>query len=114
MLDAHQLDPKQPTDTVRLCHESCALLDAGTMTDGLRTITEFIEDNPREFVVLLIENSDNFNGAVMAKNFDASGITRYAYHKQPADAWPTLAALLDDNKRVMVLFDRLDGRTAPW
>ncbi|KAI8051181.1 PLC-like phosphodiesterase [Syncephalis plumigaleata] len=114
MLDAHYLDPNSPTDNIQLCHTSCALFDGGSMTDGLKVFTKFLEENPREFIVIFVENFDNFNGAMIAKHFDASGLTKYAYYKNPSDDWPTLGSLIDQNKRVMFLFDRLSDRTAPW
>ncbi|KAI9593387.1 PLC-like phosphodiesterase [Syncephalis fuscata] len=114
MIDAHQLDPNVPTENIELCHTSCALLDAGPMIDGLKVFTKFMDENPREFIVIFIENFDNFNGAVMAKTFDASGLTKYAYYKNASDPWPTLGSLIDQNKRVMFLFDRLQNPVAPW
>jgi hypothetical protein len=114
MIDAHYLDPTNPTDEIRLCHTSCALYDGGSMTEGLKTFTKFLEENPREFVVIFVENADDFNGTMIAKHFDASGLTKYAYYKNSSDDWPTLSSLLDQNKRVMFLFDRIPDRTAPW
>lgn len=39
---------------IEMCHTSCDLLDAGTLTDYLKPIKAFMDANPNEVVTLLM------------------------------------------------------------
>ncbi|RKP05766.1 PLC-like phosphodiesterase, partial [Thamnocephalis sphaerospora] len=114
MLDAHQLSPEAPTSSIQMCHTTCALMDSGPFAKTLNEFKTFMDANPNEFIVLFIENFDNFPGSAFEKAFSDAGLVKYMYWKEKSAPWPTLGSVIQQNKRLMVLFDRLPSSTAPW
>lgn len=44
---------------IHLCHSSCLLLDAGTITSYLQKVKTWLDDNPNEVVTILWVNQEN-------------------------------------------------------
>ncbi|KAF3931040.1 hypothetical protein ABW20_dc0103962 [Dactylellina cionopaga] len=91
--------------TLQLCHTSCILLDAGTLTAWLAKIKYWMDQNPNEVVTLVIVNSDNLDVSKFGASFEASGISAYGYTpSSPTSSstdWPTLQTMIDTNTRLV-------------
>ncbi|CCC08359.1 hypothetical protein SMACR_01907 [Sordaria macrospora] len=102
-------------ETLRLCHTSCSLLDAGPLQDWLAKIKFWMDTNPNEVVTILLVNSNNKLVSDYAAVFEGSGISTYGY--QPADgstastAWPTLGEMITSNKRLVSFIASIDYST---
>lgn len=44
--------------TVRMCHTSCNILDAGTLQDYLTTVAGWVRTHPYDVVTIIIANGD--------------------------------------------------------
>ncbi|OJJ47851.1 hypothetical protein ASPZODRAFT_24739 [Penicilliopsis zonata CBS 506.65] len=108
------------TGTLSLCHTSCLLEDAGSLTGFLERVKRWLDGHPREVVTLLLTNGDSVNIDEFAASFTASGITRYTFIPEinennqtttstttPNNAadWPTLDELILTNQRLVVFLD---------
>lgn len=90
-------------NTVRLCHSSCTLLDAGLLQTWLGEIKSWMDTNPREVVTLILVNSDDLSAAQFGSIFRASGISTYGYtpSSTPQATWPTLQTMITANTRLV-------------
>ncbi|KAF2013829.1 PLC-like phosphodiesterase [Aaosphaeria arxii CBS 175.79] len=105
--------------TLHYCHTSCDLLDAGTVEDYFRDVTNWLQSNPFEVVTILVGNydyekkDDNGNPLVTSKNYvdpiEKSGLMPYIYQPpktaMEVDDWPTLGELIISGKRVIMFID---------
>ena len=99
----------------RLCHSSCDLLDAGTLSSWLGEIKDFMDDNPNEVVTVLLVNSDAASASDLAAEYEAAGVDSYSYVPSSASAsstWPTLQNLIDSNTRLVSFVASLDDNAA--
>lgn len=105
--------------TLRLCHTSCSLLDAGPLTTWLATIKTWMDDNPNEVVTLLLVNSDDETAGSFGADFSSSGLSNYGYTPDSTTAaisiWPTLQTLIDANTRLISFIASIDyNSTYPY
>lgn len=93
-----------------LCHAHCGF---GSMrfVDGLTSVREFLEDNPREVVTLVIE--DGITPEDTAAAMTEAGLDPYLYERSAGDDWPTLGAMIDDGRRLVVLAEN-EGSQPGW
>jgi hypothetical protein len=102
--------------TWRLCHSSCDLLDAGTLSNWLGEIKDFMDENPNEVVTVLLVNSDGASASDLAGEYEAAGVDAYSYVPSSASAssttWPTLQDLIASNTRLVNFVASLDGGNA--
>lgn len=98
---------------LHLCHTSCSLLDAGTLTSWLTPIKSWLDDNPNDVITILLVNSDDSNATFISDSFTASGIDEYAYNPgtnaSAPETWPTLAELIANGTRLMTFVASLDS-----
>ncbi|PTB67323.1 hypothetical protein BBK36DRAFT_1167728 [Trichoderma citrinoviride] len=73
--------------TLRLCHTSCGLLDAGPLESWLALINDWVVGHPSDVVTLLLVNSDNVD-------------------------WPSLRAMIANNTRVVSFVTNIKASTA--
>ncbi|KAJ5584191.1 uncharacterized protein N7459_003991 [Penicillium hispanicum] len=95
----------------RLCHSSCDLLDAGLLSDWLKDIKSWMDDNPNEVVTILLVNSDSATASDLNTEFTTANITDYAYEPSSTSApssWPTLQTMIDKGKRLVVFVASID------
>lgn len=105
--------------TLYYCHTSCDMLNAGTVEDYLRTVTEWVAAHPFDVITILFGNYNykdkdaDGNALVTSTNFaepiEASGLLQYVY-QPPTTAmtledWPTLGELIISGKRVITFID---------
>ena len=96
-----------------LCHSSCALLDAGSLSTWLGTIKSWMDRNPNDVVTILLVNSDNASAQQLAAEFTSSGIDKYAYTPtsttSPTSEWPTLQSMISQNRRLVTFVASLSS-----
>lgn len=100
--------------TLRLCHTTCALLDAGTLQDWLDKIKSWMDSNPNEVVTLILVNSDDEDVAAFGEVFVSSNISTYGYTPSASTAtttWPTLQAMIDANTRLITFIAAINAST---
>jgi hypothetical protein len=80
--------------------------------DFLKTVKTFLDANPDEVLTLLFTNPEGASlQKVWAPAFAAAGVEQLAFVPPSpgtpvaASAWPTLGALIDSGKRVVVFMD---------
>ncbi len=88
-----------------LCHTSCSLLDAGTLSSWLGEIKSWMDANPHDVVTLLLVNSDGASAAEFDGEFHSTNITSYVYTPPSTTTalttWPTLQDMISNNTRLV-------------
>lgn len=90
--------------TLRLCHTTCDLLDAGTLESWLGKIKYWMDENPNEVVTVLLVNSDDEDVSSFGEVYESSNISTYGYTPATTSAsndWPTLQTMIDDGTRLV-------------
>lgn len=106
MLDTYYFD-----DELTLCHADCILFGHRPLVDTLREIRVFLEQRPREIVTIIFEAY--ISAADTETAFVDSGLLDYVHVQPLGEPWPTLAAMIDSGKRLVVFSDR-DRGVLPW
>ncbi|CAK7227385.1 hypothetical protein SBRCBS47491_006551 [Sporothrix bragantina] len=107
------------------CHTSCALLDAGPITQWLSEVRQWVDSHPQDFITILLGNGNYSDPSMYAPYIESTGIVQYAFvppahpapttGSMPLDDWPTLGEMLSDNKRVLMMLDYKANQTKyPW
>ena len=88
-----------------LCHTSCSLLDAGTLSAWLSSIKTWMDGNPNEVVTILLVNSDDATAEELHAEFEAANISSYGYQPPSTTTalttWPTLQEMISNNTRLV-------------
>jgi len=93
-----------------LCHGFCEL-GATPLVAALRSVHEFLVQNPDEVLVFGIE--DYASPQDIAAAFAESGLDGLVYRGAASAPWPTLREMIDSRQRVLVLLE--SGRQGvPW
>ncbi|KAI9729885.1 MAG: hypothetical protein M1818_008325 [Claussenomyces sp. TS43310] len=105
--------------TMYNCHTSCQLLNAGTLTSFLATVTQWVRQHPYDVLTIIIENGDYVAVEEYVEPITASGILQYVYSppKVPMGLsdWPTLAEMILHGQRVVLFLDYNANQTSvPW
>jgi hypothetical protein len=99
-----------------LCHSSCDLLDAGTLSSWLTEVKTWMDKNPTDVVTILLVNADDATPAELGAQFQASGIDEMAYTPETPgvipQSWPTLQSLISDNQRLVTFVASLSEPSA--
>jgi len=119
-----ELDLGGHRDKIFLCHKKCvgpyALQKIGpyeSFADIMKTFTTWLEENPREIVILLLDSirDSAITQHMIDKELDnlpnvTDHILTQAFWNPDAHRghWPTLGWLRKHNKRLIILNDRLD------
>lgn len=89
-----------------MCHTSCILEDAGSVSSYLQTVKTWLDSHPNEVVTLLITNGDGLDIKEFDDAFNAvNGIKDYTFapkSKLALGDWPTLRELITTGKRLIV------------
>ncbi|KAK4236677.1 hypothetical protein C8A03DRAFT_45361 [Achaetomium macrosporum] len=101
------------------CHTSCDLLDAGPITDWLRTVRDWVASHPYDVVTILLGNGNYSTPDKYVPFLQESGITQFVYTPSVVpmarDDWPTLAQMILSGQRVVLFLDYMANQTAyPW
>lgn len=90
--------------TLRLCHTTCDILDAGPLKDWLSKINYWMDNNPDEVVTLLLVNSDKAPASEFGQAFNSSGLADLAFTptgEAPLAEWPTLQTMINNDQRLV-------------
>ena len=90
-----------------LCHALCEI-GASRFEVELGAIARFIKDNPREVVLIVIQD-EGPRPADVAAAFESAGLGSEVYAHQIGEPWPTLAELIDAETRVIVFAENIAG-----
>jgi hypothetical protein len=93
-----------------MCHGFCEL-GATPLSDATDALRTYMEQNPREVVVVVVE--DYVPWQDMAKKFEAAGLKKYAYQGPWGPEWPTLGEMIDKNQRLLLMVEK-EHPTIPW
>ena len=94
--------PPDGPPALYLCHGFCEI-GAQPLVPWLRTLRDFLAANPREVVILVIE--DYVPPEELAAAFAESGLADLAYRGAPRPPWPTLQQMTDSNQRVVTFLE---------
>lgn len=108
---ALMLDTYEYLDDVYLCHVECSFLGRKLLVDGLAEIRTFLERHPNEVVSIIFEAY--VSAEVTAAVFEQAGLLQYVHTQPPGEPWPTLGAMIDSGRRLVVFSDR-DRGVIPW
>jgi hypothetical protein len=101
---------REGRDGTYLCHNECAL-GATPLIDALRTIREFLDENPDEVVTLIIQ--DGITAEETADAFSRAGLDPYVHEHTLGTPWPRLGELIDRGER-LVVFAEVEGPPPGW
>ncbi|KAF2727340.1 PLC-like phosphodiesterase [Polyplosphaeria fusca] len=101
----HRQNNTSGDEAWHLCHSSCDLLDAGTLSSWLSNISNWMDSNPNEVVTVLIVNSDDASASDLGAQFVSSGASKHAYTPPSPSTipqtWPTLQSLISNRTRLI-------------
>jgi hypothetical protein len=115
MLDLHYRWPPNASSNdlagpgvVYLCHGYCGLGNS-RFVDALADVKEFLDDNPRELIVFILEQYVASYDVI--KEINASGLMAYCCygHSDVSEPWPTVESLINDSKRLLLFSNRAVG-----
>jgi len=102
-----------------LCHSHCDLLDAGTLTDWLSEVKDWVAAHPYDVVTILLGNGNYSKAEQYVPFIESSGILRYVFTPpvvpMTLEDWPTLGQMILSGQRVVMFLDYETNMTAyPW
>ena len=92
LLDVYDVDGE-----ALLCHANCGI-GSMPLAQGLGYFAAFLQDHPREVVVLLFESY--VDAEMLTAELDAAGLD--AWQHPVGEPWPTLGELIASDRRVLV------------
>jgi hypothetical protein len=95
---------------VYLCHGFCEL-GATRLADALTRIRDFLAANPREIVIVFVE--DHVPADSVSAVFIEVGLDRLALTHRAQEPWPTLAEMIERDRRLLVMAEN-DGGGPAW
>ncbi|KAK1250902.1 hypothetical protein MKX07_005457 [Trichoderma sp. CBMAI-0711] len=104
--------------TLRLCHTSCGLLDAGPLDSWLARIADWVAGHPSDVVTILLVNSDNADASQFAAAYQQAGLAKFGYVPPSAatttttQEWPSLRSMIANNTRVVSFITNIDASSA--
>lgn len=87
------------------------LLGSQPFAPVLEEIRTFLDANPREVLVIGIQNETSV--AQVVDSIEASGLDAYAHVQEPGAPWPSLRAMIEADRRVVWISDEAAGGP-PW
>lgn len=108
-----RLNSSDSSSALHLCHSSCQLYDAGTITNWLSEVNTWMGNNPNEVVTILLVNGPGATASELGPLFTNSSITQYSYTPTSAtpSTWPTLQEMITANTRLVTFIASLDSNT---
>lgn len=94
-----------------LCHSDCAWARR-PLDEGLAELRAFLDARPAEVITIIFESY--LTPAEVAAAFARSGLDAYALEQPLGAPWPTLRAMIESGKRLVVLSDRAGAGSPPW
>ncbi|KAI7471763.1 hypothetical protein KC351_g12002 [Hortaea werneckii] len=123
-----QVQTNSDSGELHVCHTSCALLDAGKLSDWLGEVNGWLEDNPSDVVTVLLVNGAGSSASDLAAEYETAGIGDIAYTPisssssssasnsasnaaSSSSEWPTLQNLIDQGTRMVNFVADLDDNS---
>jgi hypothetical protein len=102
---------------LHVCHTSCDLLDAGTLSSWLAEVRSWMNSNPNDVVTVLLVNGAGASASELAAQYQSAGITTsLAYtpsgSTSQSQQWPTLQSLINSGTRLVNFVASLDDNSA--
>jgi len=94
--------PPDGPPSLYLCHGFCEI-GAQPLLPWLRAMRDFLTANPREVVILVIE--DYVPPEELAAAFEQAGLAELAFRGAPRPPWPTLEQMAESNQRVLTFLE---------
>jgi hypothetical protein len=103
----------QPRGAKRLylCHGFCEIGSQDLVT-VLGSMRDFLRRNPREVLILVIQDED-VDPADFARATEDSGLIAYVYRGPVTGPWPTLEEMIDQHQQVLIVAEQRAG-SVPW
>jgi hypothetical protein len=98
------------TPELYLCHTLCEL-GADPLNRELQGIGNFLKAHPDQVLIVIVE--DYIPSAAIERAFALAGLERYVVTLNRHEPLPTLGALIDQDRR-LVVFAEQDGGTPAW
>jgi len=103
-------------NTLKMCHTSCDLEDAGTVENYLQEVKAWMDMHPRDVVTLLLTNPDKVPMSTFDAVFKKVGLDQFAF--KPASSpnplgmqdWPTLGDMLNAGQRLVAFIGMYFGQ----
>jgi hypothetical protein len=94
-----------------LCHGFC-ILGFQTLEEGLREIDSFLDMNPNELVLLVLQNEAPVQDTVAA--FESSSLFERMHTQLPGQPWPTWGEMVLAEQRFVLFSDPTDEEVPDW
>src|SRR5690606_36047441 len=104
------LDIYEQHGEVLLCRGFCAL-GSRPFVEALAELRLFMDCHPAAVITLILESYADEPG--VEASFQAAGLMTYLHAQPLGDPWPTLRAMIESGRRMLVLTERADV-TSPW
>ncbi len=106
-------------DELHVCHTSCDLLDAGTLSSWLSEVGTWIKANPNNVVTILLVNGADASASDLAAQYETAGLSSLSYtpsgSSSSSQSWPTLQTLITSGTPLVNFVASLDNSTdAPY
>ena len=95
---------------IYMCHVMCEL-GAVLFSGELELIRDWLEHNPREVLLIIIEDHVAPQGIEAA--FESAGLVQYTHTQALGEQWPTLLEMIDSGRRLVVMAEK-DTGGVPW
>jgi hypothetical protein len=106
------VDAPLPDDAAQyLCHVVCEI-GATPMAEELTEVKDWLEEHPREVVVVFIQD-EGVTPEQVERVFGEAGLLDLVYEHEAGAPWPTLGELIDLGQRVVVLAEHV-GAPGTW
>jgi hypothetical protein len=93
------IDTHRWNDDLYLCHSICELGHT-LLVDALAEVRVFLDAHPHEVLTFIIQ--DGITPEETAAAFETSGLSGLVYAHEPGASWPTLRAMIESGKRIVV------------
>jgi hypothetical protein len=100
----------QDRDGAFFCHMACGL-GSTAIEQTLADIRTFLEENPREVLIVVIQ--DAISPVDTEQAFAEAGLDRYLFTHRPGEAWPTLRQMIEADQRLVVMAEE-NGPPPDW
>jgi hypothetical protein len=110
MVASWGVDDQQGERALYMCHGFCEL-GATRLDETLVIMRRFLEVNPREILILMIQ--DEVPADDIAAVFVETDLARYAYTYEPGSAWPSLGEMIERDQRLLIMAEN-DGSGPAW
>lgn len=103
--------PETGPRSIYMCHRFCEL-GARLLKTDLEAMRDFLVSHPHQVVVVINQN-EGVGPKDFARVVDESGLGELVY-RGPTDEWPTLAEMIRDDERVVMLAEKPPFDKVPW